>query len=549
MDKTLLRHLYGTAGFRDKATIIKDIIAPRIPSMLLYICIKNSWRRVGVMITASHNPVDDNGIKFVADNGELLPEYLEDKLTEIVNLDSDDYIKWLETVDKKYDFTIVVGYDPRPSSKDIFRVIKKGCNDLTCNFINVGLVTTPELHIKTVDPYFDYGKVFTELLNNYVFVNYAKQSKDNGSYYGTKAKLNVTVDCANGSGSKVMKVINENINDIQFNLINMDDPDKINENCGAEYVHKTHNLPLNLNNENGVIYDSSGDMGLYEGSDSDSDIESYFYIKSQICTDINLYACFDGDADRLIFINFIKDNVDIVDGDKIGVFMMTFIKKYVGLLDTDDPINIGFIQTAYANGASTDYVKDVLGVQTQYVATGVKYLHHEAKKYDIGFYFESNGHGTVLFKPSFIGRLRKIKRVGNKIQKNAARKILNFYQLINQLIGDAISCLLVICYIFLTEKNVSWNNLYRNKPCKQYKIYIKNKNMIRVSEDETKVIEPDGLQQEIDCILELHKVRGFIRPSGTEDCVRLYVEGDNISDEDFDTIFNKIDTIVKKYVD
>lgn len=29
------------------------------------------------------------------------------------------------------------------------------------------------------------------------------------------------------------------------------------------------------------------------------------------------------------------------------------------------------------------------------VPTGVKHLHHEAKKYDIGVYFEANGHGTV----------------------------------------------------------------------------------------------------------------------------------------------------------
>ena len=29
------------------------------------------------------------------------------------------------------------------------------------------------------------------------------------------------------------------------------------------------------------------------------------------------------------------------------------------------------------------------------VPTGVKYLHHEALKYDVGVYFEANGHGTV----------------------------------------------------------------------------------------------------------------------------------------------------------
>ena len=30
-------------------------------------------------------------------------------------------------------------------------------------------------------------------------------------------------------------------------------------------------------------------------------------------------------------------------------------------------------------------------------ATGVKHLHKKALEYDIGVYFEANGHGTVIF--------------------------------------------------------------------------------------------------------------------------------------------------------
>ena len=30
-------------------------------------------------------------------------------------------------------------------------------------------------------------------------------------------------------------------------------------------------------------------------------------------------------------------------------------------------------------------------------STGVKHLHHRAAMFDIGVYFEANGHGTVLF--------------------------------------------------------------------------------------------------------------------------------------------------------
>jgi phosphomannomutase len=30
------------------------------------------------------------------------------------------------------------------------------------------------------------------------------------------------------------------------------------------------------------------------------------------------------------------------------------------------------------------------------VPTGVKHLHHKVVEYDIGIYFEANGHGTVI---------------------------------------------------------------------------------------------------------------------------------------------------------
>ena len=39
----------------------------------------------------------------------------------------------------------------------------------------------------------------------------------------------------------------------------------------------------------------------------------------------------------------------------------------------------------------------------------MKYLHHEAKVFDIGIYFEANGHGTVLFKPSLLQRLQDME--------------------------------------------------------------------------------------------------------------------------------------------
>ena len=51
-------------------------------------------------------------------------------------------------------------------------------------------------------------------------------------------------------------------------------------------------------------------------------------------------------------------------------------------------LKLGLVQTAYANGASTAFISDKLGVPVSCVPTGVKHLHHEALKFDIGVYFE-----------------------------------------------------------------------------------------------------------------------------------------------------------------
>lgn len=49
--------------------------------------------------------------------------------------------------------------------------------------------------------------------------------------------------------------------------------------------------------------------------------------------------------------------------------------------------------------------------------TGVKWLHHKAIEYDIGVYFEANGHGTVVFKPEAKEKIRNAYQT-NKYEFN-----------------------------------------------------------------------------------------------------------------------------------
>jgi phosphoacetylglucosamine mutase len=118
----------------------------------------------------------------------------------------------------------------------------------------------------------------------------------------------------------------------------------------------------------------------------------------------------DGDADRLVYFSVPPESnapIDLVDGDKILSLFAVFIREQLSFLDEKEDIKnfhksrLGIVQTAYANGASTNYLKH-LGLEVNFTPTGVKYLHEKAADFDIGIYFEANGHGTILFSETFI---------------------------------------------------------------------------------------------------------------------------------------------------
>lgn len=470
---------YGTAGFRYDSDIIIKRISKRIIYVVEHLCYENKWDHMGLMITASHNPVNDNGIKLVSPSGEMLEEEYESSIVTIINLNEQDMISYkVNCIDRKYPFELVIGFDNRPSSKIIFENIIKESKNLNATIDQFGLTSTPQLHLRTrskVNHLRDTFLLFTAI------------------YEG---KMRIYIDCANGPGCYLAEKFKKNTT---YDVIikNKDNPSLLNDQCGAEYVHKTHKFPREF-----------------------EDIES-----NTLC------VSFDGDVDRIIF--FYKDSDEhfhIFDGDKIGTLIAIFIKNQIKFLDID--CKIGFVQTAYANSASTNYIKECLGIETCYTKTGVKHLHKKAKEYDIGIYFEANGHGTVLFSENILNKLRSIR---NKY----SRRLRNLYFLINQLIGDAFYNMLAVLYILEVEDiNINkWDNVYTNFYSKQYKLYVNDKSVIKNNYDETKVIKPNNFQSEFDKIISkyknhfigdqyIHYVRSFVRPSGTENCLRLYIESD-----------------------
>lgn len=67
---------YGTSGFRCDASLL-DAAVHRM-GMLAILRSKKEEKITGLMITASHNPANDNGIKLIDPHGDLMTSSWED---------------------------------------------------------------------------------------------------------------------------------------------------------------------------------------------------------------------------------------------------------------------------------------------------------------------------------------------------------------------------------------------------------------------------------------------------------------------------------------
>lgn len=229
------------------------------------------------------------------------------------------------------------------------------------------------------------------------------------------------------------------------------------------------------------------------------------------------FASLDGDADRLIYFFFDDEkNFKMLDGDRISVLFAFHLRKLLRDTGLDSKLKFGVVQTAYANGASTRFLQSN-DISVKMACTGVKNLHHvAADEYDIGVYFEANGHGTVLFSQF---ATECIDSVGGKL------KIVQ--RLINQCVGDAMSDLLFVEAILEEEEMTmsSWDSLYTELPNRQLKVKVNDRSIFKTTDSDTRLVNPSNIQAKIDVLVSsTPSGRAFVRPSGTEDVVRIYAE-------------------------
>ena len=359
----------------------------------------------------------------------------------------------------------MLGRDTRPSGEALLRAAEIGVSSVSgCVAVDLGVLTTPQLHWMvraknkglnaTEKDYFESLTTSFKCLIDLI-PNKLESSK-------------LVLDGANGVGGEKMEVLKGYLSNLDIEIRNTGrDGGVLNESVGADFVQKEKVVPLGF----GV-----NDVGVR-------------------C------VSFDGDADRLVYfyLSSGEKKIELLDGDKILSLFALFVKEQLNVLD-DGCCRLGVVQTAYANGASTDYLKG-LGLEVVFAKTGVKHLHEKAAEFDVGIYFEANGHGTILFSEDYVTLLvdkRKGLSEGSD-ECNTVSRLVAVSNLINQAVGDAISGLLLV-EVVLRHMGWSvqkWNELYKDLPSRQVKVEVPDRTAVVTTSEETEALRPLGIQDAI----------------------------------------------------
>ncbi|KAB2632293.1 phosphoacetylglucosamine mutase-like [Pyrus ussuriensis x Pyrus communis] len=531
---------YGTAGFRADASILQSTVY-RV-GILAALRAVNTQSVIGLMITASHNKVSDNGIKVADPSGGMLSQDWEPFADTLANARDPEQLVHLiaEFVENKKialdgakSVEILVARDTRPSGESLVEAAKQGISSILGAVAHdLGILTTPQLHwmvrarnkgLKVSD--IDYFKQLSSSFRCLVDLI-------PGGIHPSDVDDKLVVDGANGVGGEKLELLKTMLNGLVIETRNSGKGGGgvLNEGVGADYVQKEKVVPCSFGPQ---------DVGIR-------------------C------ASLDGDADRLVYFivpSRSSNKIELVDGDKILSLFAIFIKEQLSILSKEIDVNgnndyqcrLGIVQTAYANGASTDYLKQ-LGLEVTFTPTGVKHLHEKAAEYDIGIYFEANGHGTILFSEHYLRWLETRTTVLSDVAKGseqhkAALRLLAVSELINQAVGDALSGVLLVEAILkhMGWSIQRWNELYQDLPSRQLKVKVMDRTAVVTENAETVAVTPPGIQEATNAeTVKYPRGRCFIRPSGTEDVIRVYAEAS--TQNAADSLANSVAKLVDQFL-
>tara|TARA_B100000902_G_C27318915_1_gene923045 strand:- start:112 stop:1503 length:1392 start_codon:yes stop_codon:yes gene_type:complete len=398
------------------------------------------------------------------DNGVKIVDYngcmIQEKEEKII----EDYINNLITLNKTFDIispkNIYIGDDTRYSSNIIKKNIIDGIRS-TSKIINI-------IYYGNVTTPQHHYLVYNKSLNFNDYIDKYQNINDFKLDFS-----NLVIDCANGVGYYPLDKL-QNLNKLSYKLINIciNTYNLLNYEAGTDYIISNNKPPSNF------MYDK-------------------------------LSCSLDGDADRFIFYYY-DNKLNILDGDYIAILYVKMISKL--LTKFKKKYSFGYIHTPYTNKAIINYIKNSNpNISIECTATGVKNLHHKALNYDVSVYFESNGHGTLLV---------------NNIDLQNDIDFIKIDNLNNKVVGDGISGIFCVLY-FLKELNMNykdWFNLVIKNNNFLYKKNVEDRSIYKTNKNGDRLIEPKLLQDKLDNIMDIYNCYCFIRPSGTENVIRIYIE-------------------------
>lgn len=222
-----------------------------LPTPAISYLVKYYKMDAGIMVTASHNSYEYNGIKIFDSNGYKLPDEVEDEIEKYVR----------------------EGYK--------YQVNKMGRPLESRNFVE------------------DYGNYLLDCLYKY---------NPNTDF----SNLNIVIDTANGASSNTSSYIFSKLGCKYHIINNKPNGTNINNNCGSMHPEGLRQYILENKLDGGVLYDGDADRAIFideEGNIIDGD-----YVLAIIGTDLNKKNKLHNNTivgtvmNNLGFINYCNDN-------------------------------------------------------------------------------------------------------------------------------------------------------------------------------------------------------------------------------------------------